>query len=73
MKYLYWLLVRREYLEAELKDHVNEGSSWNSDTLIPKMPAKKVNGNKMKIIQLSRHMLVYSSREWRASQMRIDF
>ena len=41
-------------------------------TYMPKKPARKVSGRKMKVIQLSRHKLVLSSSDWRASRMPID-
>lgn len=52
--------------------HFNGGLYLNSSTFMPKRPAKKVNGKKMNVIQLSRHKLVFSSSDWRASWMLID-
>jgi len=52
--------------------HFKGGFECISDTFIPKIPARKVSGRKIKVIQLSRHKLVLSSRDWRASRIAID-
>ena len=57
---------------ATMKYHFTWGLLRNSSTFMPKMPARKVRGRKMKVIQLSRHRLVFNSRDWRASRIPTD-
>lgn len=57
---------------GRLMYHFKAGSSRSSATFIPKKLVRNVSGRNVNVIQLSRHRLVLSSSDRRASRILID-